>query len=128
MFYRSARTTLTIFVFLFFAPYAVAEEVQLEAAEIEELLAGNTISGTWSGTQYKQFYEADGLTVYVPDGGSADEGKWRVDPATDNYESWWEATGWVGYQIVRDGDTYYWVDGDGGRHPFVVLEGKQVSW
>ena len=32
-----------------------AASVRLTAEEIEELLAGNTIVGTWSGAGYRQF-------------------------------------------------------------------------
>lgn len=128
MFKRAIQIILFFTAFIIAAPQAMADEVRLTAAQIEELLAGNTISGTWSGTEYKQYYGADGFTVYVPADGSHDEGKWRVDAAEDAYDSWWSATGWVSYEVVRDDDTYYWLDGDGGRHPFSVLEGKQVSW
>jgi len=107
---------------------SIAQKVQLDAAEIEELLAGNTIDGTWAGSEYKSYYGADGITVYVPDGGNADEGKWRVNPDNNTYESWWESTGWTPYKVLHEGDVYYWVDSEGDEHPFVVMEGKQVSW
>ena len=115
-----------VFCLTFAASSAGAEEL-LTASEIEALLVGNTISGDWGG-QYKQYYEADGSTMYVPAGGKADPGKWRVNPAENTYESWWEATGWVGYKVARDGDSYLWIDGKGDRYPFVVLQGKQVDW
>ena len=111
---------------LFLVPPAAAEEL-LTAQEIETLLLGNTISGDWGG-QYKQYYGEDGFTMYVPASGDSDPGKWRVNSEENTYESWWEGTGWVGYQIARDGDAYLWIDSAGKKFPFVVLDGKQVDW
>ena len=73
--------------------------VQATAAQITELLSGNTIVGTWSGTPYKQFYFENGRTVYVPEGGRPSEGKWRVKNDTDEDDSWWENTGWTPYKV-----------------------------
>jgi hypothetical protein len=99
---------------------------RLTAAEIESLLAGNTIEGDWGG-MYKQYFEADGTTMYYPEGGEPDPGKWRVNAQTDQYESWWEGTGWVGYDVLHAEEGYLWRDGDGDTHPFTVMEGRQVE-
>ena len=101
--------------------------VQLTAPQIETLLAGNTIVGTWSGSGYKQYYGNDGFTMYVPDGGGEDDGKWRVNAETNEYESWWSSTGWTPYAIVMTNVGYAWVNGE-SLEPFQVFEGKQVSW
>ncbi len=105
---------------------AMAAAVKLSAAEIEALLSGNTIVGTWSGTSYRQYYAPDGTTLYVPEGGRADEGRWRTNPDTNDYESWWRSTGWTPYALVRlEGGDYAWVNGD--RHePFRVIAGRQL--
>jgi len=105
---------------------AGAGEEKLTAAEIEVLLAGNTIAGDWSG-KYRQYYAADGATMYYPEGGTPDPGKWRVNADTDQYESWWETTGWVGYDILRAGEGYLWRDSSGKTYPFTVMEGRQVE-
>ena len=111
-----------------FAGNASAGSKQLSAAEIEALLGGNTVSGTWAGSDYKQYFGTDGFTMYVPAGGTNDEGKWRVNAAENSYESWWSATGWTSYKVGREGEGYVWIDSKGDAYPFVVLEGKQVSW
>jgi len=98
--------------------------VQLTAAQIAELLAGNTIEGTWSGSNYTQYYGADGYTVYTPEGGQPDEGKWRVKEDTDQYDSWWESTGWTPYTVMMTNDGYAWVNGD-KLEPFDVFAGKK---
>ncbi len=105
---------------------AFVAEVELTAAEIEKTIAGNTISGDWND-KYKQYFRADGFTMYIPEGGSGDEGKWRVNAAENTYESWWESTGWTPYKISRDGETYFWID-KSGKYPFEVMEGKQITW
>lgn len=103
-----------------------AVSVQLTAAQIKELLAGNTAFGTWSGSSYTQYYGENGLTVYIPEGGSPDEGKWRVNADTNEYESWWRSTGWTPYTIVITNDGYAYVNGE-KLEPFDVFEGKHAS-
>lgn len=118
--------------FLLFAPLvgavpAHAQSATLSAAEIEALLSGNTIIGTWSGTSYRQYYGPDGTTLYTPDGGRADEGQWRTNPDTNDYESWWRSTGWTPYALVKTEDGgYAWVNGD-RLEPFRVLLGRQIE-
>lgn len=104
-----------------------AEERQLSASEIEALLAGNTVSGTWSGTPYKQYYGEGGFTMYVPEGGMPDQGRWRVNHETNQYESWWRMTNWTPYTVVETENGLAWVHGE-SLQPFEVLEGKQVNW
>lgn len=101
--------------------------VQMTAPQIEALLSGNTIRGTWNGAPYTQFFDPNGLTVYLPEGGRPDQGKWRVNAETDQYESWWERTNWTGYAIMATNDGYAWAS-RGALQPFEVFEGKQVNW
>ncbi|WP_104017989.1 hypothetical protein [Roseovarius nitratireducens] len=108
---------------------AVAQAVQekLTAPEIEALLSGNTIVGTWSGTPYRQYYGPDGTTINVPEGGRADEGRWRTNPETEEYESWWRSTGWTPYALVRTEDGgHAWINGD-RLEPFSVVPGRQIE-
>lgn len=119
-----------IFLSLFFSTFissGLAAEQSMTAAEIEAVLLGNTIDGTWAGSKYKQYYGKDGFTMYVADGSKPSPGKWRVNSDTDDYESWWESTGWTPYKMTRDGETYYWI-GQTEKHQFAILEGKQVKW
>ena len=106
---------------------ADAVTVQMTAAQIEDLLAGNTVMGTWSGSNYTQYYGEDDFTVYIPEGGEPDEGKWRVNADTDDYESWWRSTGWTPYAIVMTNDGYAFVNGE-YLEQFDVFEGKQVEY
>ena len=125
------RLLLSLALGLLTSP-ALAQEatpvtVQLTAAQITELLAGNTTIGTWSGKGYKQYFATGGMTMYVPDGGQPDQGKWRTNPTTNQYESWWRMTSWTPYTIVMTNDGYAWVNGE-SLEPFKVMAGKQVSW
>lgn len=121
------RGKLFAMVVLFVTSTAVAGETLLSAGEISRLLTGNTISGDWGGA-YKQYFDTNGVTVYVPSGRSGDQGKWRVNTENNSYESWWEMTGWTAYKIAKDGNSYLWFDSKANKYPFVVLEGKQVTW
>lgn len=106
---------------------AFAAPTRLTAAEIEALLSGNTIVGEWAGAAYRQYYAADGSTLYVPEGGKPDEGRWRVNAETDEYESWWQSTGWTPYALVRtDEGGHAWINGD-RLEPFQVLSGRQME-
>lgn len=118
-------TLLSVALLPSFATRVAAE--QLTASEIKNLLAGNTIVGTWDGQQYQQYFAEDGTTVYVPAEGRRAEGQWRVDPDTGVYESWWISTGWTPYVMVdiRD-DGYAWLNGD-RRERFTVKEGRQIE-
>ena len=99
----------------------------MTAPQVDALLSGNTIRGMWNGTPYSQFFNTDGRTVYIPDGGRPDHGKWRVNAATGQYESWWERSNWTGYKIMMTNGGFAWVS-RGELQPFEVFEGKQVTW
>lgn len=114
-------------VLLGFAGPAAAQSVRLNASEIEALLSGNTIAGTWSGMEYRLFLNADGSAVFVPEEGRRDEGRWRVNADTNDYESWWRSTGWTPYAMVRtEAGSHAWVNGE-QLEPFEVLNGQQVE-
>lgn len=107
---------------------ATAGNTQLTAPEIEALLAGNTVNGVWAGSNYTQYFSEGGVTVYIPEGGHPDEGRWRANHDTNEYESWWRSTGWTPYVIVRTGSgELAYVNGE-KLEPFTVTEGKQVDW
>ena len=94
----------------------------MTAPQIQELLSGNTIEGTWGGSAYKQVYYENGRTIYMPEGGQPDEGKWRVKDDTNQYDSWWEQTGWTPYTVVMTNDGFAWVNGE-KLEPFEVMKG-----
>ena len=130
MFRRTFAALLTVTAFS--APTLASEggpagNVQATAAQIDELLRGNTITGTWSGSTYSQYFGDNGLTVYIEDGRPPSRGKWRVKNDTNEYDSWWEQTGWTPYTVMMTNDGYAWVNG-GKLEPFKVLEGKQVDF
>jgi hypothetical protein len=111
------------------APPAVqADARRLTAAEIEQALSGNTIEGQWAGRSYKQYFAADGSTVYAEAGRPPSTGRWKADAGQDAYCSWWEMSGWACYRVLDGGpDTIIWVaPGSGERYPATVLPGKQL--
>ncbi|WP_371225068.1 hypothetical protein [Roseovarius sp. 2305UL8-3] len=100
--------------------------VQLTAAQIETLLSGNTTVGAWSGTGYRQYFADNGLTIYLAAGSPPDQGKWRVNTGTNQYESWWRNADWAGYTIVMTNGGYAWVNGD-TLETFEIVEGRQLG-
>lgn len=109
-----------------FAVSARAEPVRVPAAEIRDLLTGNTIRGTWSGDEYKQYCNADGSTIHTPRRPQSTAGKWRVNDKTNEYESWWERSGWgSGYNIVLRDGVYFWESGDTAEPQAFTIEAGQ---
>ena len=60
-----------------------AQSVKLTGEQITALLTGNTAAGKWQGVGYRQFFGADGVTLYAQDGVRTARGAWRVDAARD---------------------------------------------
>ena len=107
-----------------------AQEKTLTAAEIKQLLTGNTAVGRWVDHNYRQYFGDDGATIYAQENARSALGRWRINSAKNHYESWWERAGWgAGYAIVVKDDVYYWVSSVGGTEPqaFEVLPGSQLT-
>lgn len=123
----AALPCLLTAVVLAAATPAGAAEQRLTGLKIHEALAGNTVAGEWEGQSYRSYFRPDGLTVYKPEGGEAENGKWRVDQETDQYCSWWARSGWSCYNLYRDGRTIIWeIPGTGARYPSRILGGNQL--
>jgi hypothetical protein len=122
-----ALVTMTLLPVLATLAMAQTTAQKLNASEIEDVLAGNTIEGVWGGDRYRQFFAEDGSTIYVPSEGKRVEGRWRVDPDRGIYESWWRSTGWKPYAMVDLPDSgYAWVNGD-AVETFEVKDGRQIE-
>lgn len=106
---------------------AQAQAVKLKAHEIEALLSGNTAVGTWEGHPYRQFFNADGSTIYAQPEARSTSGKWRIDPERDEYQSIWPRDAeWEGWFVMEwDGD-FFWVSKKTPPTLFRVLEGQQL--
>lgn len=119
------RLYLMVSVVLF-ANAAGADPVSLTAGEIEMLLGGNTALGDWQGDTYRQYFAADGATIYAVEGRRSARGRWRVVEETGAYESWWPGSGWDVFAVLREGDALIWMDSEGARFGFEVVEGQQL--
>ncbi|MAO26226.1 hypothetical protein KO491_04155 [Roseovarius nubinhibens] len=106
---------------------AGASETALNGQEVYQLLRGNTASGLWQGTPYKSYFDPNGATLYMPQTGEPALGKWRINPDTGQYESWWEHVGWTSYTVVRTDTGLAWVH-EGQNHAFTIESGRQLSW
>ena len=109
------------------ASMAVAQSVKLTGDEIRALLTGNTAIGRWDGAQYRQFFGADGVTIFAQEGARSARGKWRVDDATEEYQSVWPGdVDWEGWFVMEYGGAYYWVSKQTPPTSFQVLDGQQL--
>ena len=124
----SSRMGFAALVFLAAAPLTRADEVRLTATEIADLLRGHTAIGAWQGTPYRQYFYADGTTIYAPKGQRSIRGEWRIDPARDVYEIWWEGSGWETWGVVRREGSLYWVGPGVDGQPFTMIEGQDLVW
>lgn len=106
-----------------------AKEKTLTAAEIRELLAGNTAVGRWIDHNYRQFFNTDGSTIYAQENTRSSVGRWRINQENNQYESWWERAGWgSGYRILQRDGIYYWISsGDTAPQAFEMLPGQQLT-
>ena len=103
------------------------EERKMTALQIFEALAGNTVEGVSGRTPYRSYFRPDGVTLYQPDDGPRETGKWRVDEEKDQYCAWWARSGWSCYEVYRDGRQIIWVvPYSGKRYPSRIIPGKQL--
>jgi len=108
-----------------FAGTAQAQSVKLQAHEIEALLTGNTAVGTWEGAPYRQFFAADGVTIYAQQGTRSARGEWRVEG--DEYQSHWPGDAeWEGWFVMEYAGQWFWVSKTTPPTPFEILSGEQL--
>ncbi|WP_420547007.1 hypothetical protein [Curvivirga sp.] len=103
---------------------ARTEPVKLKADEIFSLLNGQKIKGEWNGMSYTQHFYTNGVTIYISgdqNGTRSEHGKWQVNKYKDAYESSWGSPRWSAYDVMRDGDKYYWSDIVGTLREFRVI-------
>jgi hypothetical protein len=112
---------------LFLASSAHAQSVKLTAAQISDLLTGNTAVGKWDGARYRQFFGADGVTIYAQEGARSARGEWRIDQPRDEYQSIWPRDdAWEGWYVMEYAGAYYWVSKATPPTPFRVEQGEQL--
>jgi len=104
---------------------ASAAEQALTGAEIQTLLSGNSVHGTWASTDYWSYFAADGVTLYRTDRG-VDRGQWRVKG--DRYCSTWAQSGESCYRLARDGNQLIWLTDEGKRYPSSLISGKAAGF
>lgn len=106
---------------------AQAQAVKLTGDEIRALLTGNTAVGRWEGAPYRQYFGADGVTIYAQDGARSARGEWRVDDAAQEYQSIWpNDPAWEGWFVMDYLGEHYWVSKSTPPTPFKVVKGQQL--
>ena len=96
---------------------------QLSGEEIKKLLTGNTIHGVWGSTEYFQFFNSNGTTLYQAVGQSADQGTWSVN--TTQYCSRWGGAPSC-YDLYQDGKKLLWAVSSATYYSSEVLVGNQL--
>ena len=111
------------------ASTAHAQSVKLTAAQITELLTGNTATGKWQGQRYRQFFSTDGHTIYAQKDARSSVGSWRIDAEIDEYQSIWpKDQEWEGWYVMEYSGRYYWVSKSTPPTPFKVVAGEQLEF
>lgn len=121
------RRTALLGIALLLGTPALAQSVKLTAQDITTLLQGNTAIGTWEGAKYRQYYNADGSTIYAQEGSRSTLGHWRIDAERDEYQSIWPRDAdWEGWFVMEYLGTYFWVSKSTPPTPFKVVKGEQL--
>ncbi len=100
-----------------------AGEGPINGAEIVEVLAGKTVTGSRNGRGWTQTFGKDGGTVFVLNGDQPSPGRWKV--SGDQYCSLWPPSPkWDCYGMTADLAAspvpVTWVYPDGTKWPGVV--------
>ena len=118
-----------VFAFAFTAVFSTAADAQarkLQEAEISDLLIGNTAVGRWDGVPYRQYFDADGSTIYAQEGARSARGSWRV--RDEEYQSIWPRDAeWEAWFVMEYLGDHYWVSRSTPPTPFEVLGGQQLT-
>jgi hypothetical protein len=108
-----------------FAAAAEAQSVKLRGDEIVILLSGNTAVGMWDGHAYRQYFDADGTTVFADGEAPSSCGTWRVEG--DEYQSIEGVDAdWEGRFVMEYGGQWFWVSKTVPPTPFEVIEGNTL--
>ena len=111
--------------FCVMASAADAQSVKLDGDEIGALLTGNTVVGVWEGANYRQFFGADGVTIYVQENARSTRGEWRIEG--EEYQSIWRNdANWEGWFVMEYAGQWFWVSKTTPPTSFEVLEGEQL--
>jgi hypothetical protein len=104
-----------------------AQSVKLKSHEIAALLTGNTAVGVWEGVAYRQYFDAQGSTIYAQAEARSSVGKWRIDTKRDEYQSIWPRdSDWEGWYVMEYASEFFWVSKSTPPTPFKVLDGQQL--
>ena len=108
------------------APVASADERPLSEAEMVAALSGRTAISTDPASPYRQYFDPDGETTYVPDGGTPDVGLWRV--TAGQYCSQWGGDGWDCYDMIGEDDAVTWIwRATGAAFPARMVDGNALK-
>lgn len=90
--------------------------------DLQELLSGNSIEGTWDGRPYQQYFSRNGSTVYQETGNLKRSGRWRIDSHGEYCSVWPPFSHEACYQVRVLDRTIYWKSSD-TYYPATIIEG-----
>ena len=98
---------------------AFGEEKICSGEQIKATFSGHEIKGIWKGKKYTQTFHEDGSTIYKQENLSPMSGKWSIkeNKYCSNF-----GYGENCYQIVREGNKFYWLFASGERQEFTIIK------
>ena len=103
---------------------AKADGTVMTVTEFKQLLAGNTMNGIWGQNNYQQYFDPNGDTVYQEEGKPETFGTWRINTQAQFCSIWPPSIDEYCYNVLKDGETLLWDDGQGNTYPATVEMGK----
>lgn len=117
---------LVVLLAMLTAPAVLADERPLTEAEMVAVLSGRTAISTDPATPYRQYFDPDGETTFVPEGGPPDVGQWRI--GAGQYCSHWGGDGWDCYDMIGEGDAITWIwRATGAAFPARMVDGDVLK-
>ena len=123
------RKTILVGLALCIACAGHAQSVKLTSNQILELLSGKTVVGSWSGKDYRQYFDEDGSTTFLGKDNNKIIGKWKFDQNTDELKSvLYEDQEWESWYVMEYTKDYYWVSKTTPPTQFEIENGKKLIW
>lgn len=120
---RSGRSLAALLLMMAASAFA-GEPYRPTQQQLDEMLRGNTMEGTWAGRAYLQYFDPSGSTLYREQGGEESTGRWRIAENGDYCSVWPPSDRWVCYEVRVIGSSLYWKSDD-QYYPSEIKPGRQ---
>ena len=121
---KTLKKRISLMCLMVICVSAQSQDVAMTEEEFNQLLSGNTMRGVWAGNTYQQYFDPSGDTIYQEQGKPETSGTWRINAQAEFCSIWPPSTDEYCYNVVKDGDTLLWSDGQGNTYPATTEQGK----